>query len=95
MKAFTTEVWILPVSTTPIWPNGLSFRDIHENYRIYLDTRSPTVRPLYIGFRFNGKLETLNRVLSIEHEVAVSKYVPDLESAWKDKPHTIWLSVSR
>lgn len=90
MKAFTTEVWILPVATDPLWPNGMSFLDIHQKYRIYFDHRSHSVRPLYIGLRSKGKLDSLYRVLRIEHEMPVSKYVPGLKTEWKDNPLTIW-----
>ena len=90
MKAFTTEVWILPVATDPLWPGGMSYLQIHEKHRIYFDERSRTVRPLYIGFRVTGKLKALYRVLKIEHETSVSTYVPDLMTRWKDKPLTIW-----
>ena len=90
MKAFTTEVWILPIATQPLWSGGLSFLDIHQKYLIYFDNRSPTVRPLYIGLRSGGQLDSLHRVIRIEHETPVSKYVPNLQTPWKDTPHTIW-----
>jgi len=90
MKAFTTEVWILPISTDPLWPNGMSFLEIHQKHRIYFDHRSHSVRPLYIGLRAKGKVDSLYRVLKIEHEKRVSDYVPGLKTDWKDNPHTIW-----
>lgn len=90
MKAFTTEVWILPASTDPLWEGGMSYLEIHQKHRIYFDQRSHSVRPLYIGLRSKGKLESLYRVLKIEHETPVSKYVPGLKTKWKDNPLTIW-----
>lgn len=90
MKAFTTEVWILPVSDDPLWPNGMSYLDIHQTHRIYFDHRTHAVRPLYIGLRTQGKLASLYRVLRIEHETPVSKYVLGLKTDWRDKPLTIW-----
>ena len=47
MKAFSTEVWILAIDTKPLWPNGMSFWDIHRKYDLYFDRTHPTVRPLY------------------------------------------------
>lgn len=90
MKAFTTEVWILPVAIEPLWKNGMSFLDIHKKYSLYFDGRSHSVRPLYIGLRSQGMLDCLYKVLSIEHETPVSKYVPGLKTEWRDTPFTIW-----
>ena len=39
MKAFTTEVWILAISTKPLWKNGKSHWDLHQEYN-YLTTYS-------------------------------------------------------
>lgn len=93
MKAFTTEVWIVPTSSEPLWPGGWSFLDTHLNYRIYYDHRYQSVRPLYIGYQAGGKLDAIHRVLRIEHEVEPIKYAPKLSSVakeWPKSPHTIW-----
>lgn len=93
MKAFSTEVWILPINTTPLWPNGMSFWQIHQKYNIYFDSVSPTVRPLYLGFRVDGQVHAIYRVIRIEQAVSVIDLVPELqnvEKEWPKKPHTIW-----
>ena len=93
MKAFTTEVWILPIDTAPLWPNGMSFWDIHQKYRLYFDRIHPTVRPLYFGFRVDGQVTAIYRVSRIEQGVRVIDSVPELQNVdkeWGKKPHTIW-----
>lgn len=93
MKAFTTEAWILPINTEPLWANGLSFWDIHQKYRIYFDSTYPTVRPLYLAFRVNGILDSIYRVDRIEHSIAMIDRVPELANLpaeWPKLPHTIW-----
>jgi hypothetical protein len=90
MKTFTTEVWIVPIGTKPLWQDGMSFLEIHEKHRIYFDDRMHSVRPLYIGFRAAGMLKSLYRVTKIEHEMPVSKHAAGLKTEWKDTPQTIW-----
>ena len=93
MKAFSTEVWILPINTTPLWPNGMSFWQIHQKYNIYFDSVSPTVRPLYLGFRVDGQVNAIYRVTRIEQAVRVIDSVPELqniEEEWPKKRQTIW-----
>lgn len=93
MKAFSTEVWILPIDTTPLWPNGISFWDIHQKYNIYFDSVSPAVRPLYFGFRVDGQVNAIYRVSRIEQAVRVIDSVPELQNVkeeWPKKLHTIW-----
>ncbi len=92
MKAFTTEVWILPTNDKPLWPGGWSYFDTHQKRKVYYDKQA-TVRPLYIAFRANGKIDSLYRVLRIEHECCPVKYVPELRNVkknWPNKPVTIW-----
>lgn len=93
MKAFTTEVWILPTSSAPLWPGGWSFLDTHLKCHVYYDHRHHSMRPLYIGFQGNGQVTAIHRVLSIEHETPPIKYVPQLSNVkaeWPRSPHTIW-----
>jgi hypothetical protein len=71
MKAFSTEVWILPINTEPLWPNGMSHWDIHKKYRVWWDYTRHTVRPLYLAFRVEGKLDSVYRVWSIEHGIPI------------------------
>ena len=93
MKAFTTEVWILAIDTKPLWPNGMSFWDIHQKYMLYFDRTSPTVRPLYLGFRVDGKVDAIYRVSRIEHDIPIINEVPEfvnLQADWPRLPYTIW-----
>lgn len=93
MKAFSTEVWILAIDTKPLWPNGMSFWDIHREYRLYFDRTHPTVRPLYFAFRVNGQVDGIYRVSRIEHLVRIVDLVPELanvKAEWPTLPYTIW-----
>jgi hypothetical protein len=93
MKAFSTEVWILPISTEPLWPNGMSHWEIHRKYRVWWDYREHSVRPLYLAFRVDGKLDSIWRVNSIEHDTPIIDRVPEMrqiKDAWPKKPATIW-----
>lgn len=94
MKAFTTEVWILPVETTqPLWKNGMTFWEIHQKYNVYWDSHHPTVRPLYLGFRVNGMLDGIYRVNKIEYERPIIEVIPELKELkeeWPKDPYTIW-----
>ena len=93
MKAFSTEVWILPIDTTPLWPDGMSFWQIHQKYNIYFDSISPSVRPLYFGFRVDGQVNAIYRVSRIEQAIRVVDSVPELQNVkedWPSKLHTIW-----
>jgi hypothetical protein len=92
MKAFSTEVWILPISTEPLWPNGMSHWEIHQKYRVWWDYSQHSVRPLYLAFRVDGKLDSICRVLRIEHDVPIIDRVPELRNSrniWFKKPCTI------
>jgi hypothetical protein len=93
MKAFTTEVWILAIDTKPLWPNGMSFWDIHQKYKLYWDRTHPTVRPLYLALRVHGKVDAIYRVSRIEHAVPIIDLVPELvnvKEKWPKLPFTIW-----
>jgi hypothetical protein len=93
MKAFSTEVWILAISTEPLWPNGMSHWDIHQKYKVWWDYKEHSVRPLYLAFRVDGKLDSICRVNAIEHDVPIVERVPEMrsiKSAWPKKPSTIW-----
>jgi hypothetical protein len=93
MKAFTTEVWLLSVNTKPLWPNGLTFWDIHQKYQVYFHEKHPTVRPLYIAFRVDGVVDSIYRILRIEHSVPSIKVAPELvhlKEDWPNRPYTIW-----
>jgi hypothetical protein len=93
MKAFSTEVWILAISTKPLWANGLSHWDIHQKYRLWWDYKDHMVRPLYLAFRVEGKLDSICRVNRIEHDVRMIDVVSDLHNvkkSWPKKPATIW-----
>jgi hypothetical protein len=92
MKAFTHEIWIVPISKEPLWPNGWSFLDTHLKRKVYFTTSYPQVRPLYIAFRVRGHVTALNRVMRIEHEVPLVDRVPELKNKveWAGEPFSIW-----
>ncbi len=93
MKAFTTEVWILPISQEPLWPNGKSHWDFHQECRVWWDYKEHTVRPLYLAFRVGGNLDSIWRVNRIEHEVRIIDSVPEMihiQKDWPKQPCTIW-----
>jgi hypothetical protein len=93
MKAFTTEVWILAISTEPLWPNGMSHWDIHQKYRVWWDYKEHSVRPLYLAFRVDGILNSIYRVSRVEHAVPMTDLVPELKKCTKfdyTQPATIW-----
>ncbi len=93
MKAFSTEVWILAINTDPIWPKGMSHWEIHQKHRVWWDYREHTVRPLYLGFRVDGKLESIGRVSKIEHGIPITDVVPEMRQSKNplyQEPCTIW-----
>jgi hypothetical protein len=93
MRAFTTEVWILAISTEPLWPNGMSHWDIHQRYGVWWDYRELTVRPLYLAFRVGGTLDSICRVSRIEHDIPIINLVPEMRNIkkeWPKRPATIW-----
>jgi hypothetical protein len=92
MKAFTTEVWIVPAATEQLCSNGWSFLDTHLKRKVYYRPDQQSMRPLYIAFRANGRIEELHRVIRIEHETPPIQYVKELASVkdWPKSPHTIW-----
>lgn len=93
MKAFTTEVWILAISTKPLWPNGMSHWDIHRKYNLWWDYTDHSVRPLYLAFRVDGKLESICRVKNIEHDIPIIERAPELQKCREydfTNPATIW-----
>ena len=93
MKAFTTEVWILAISTDALWPNGMSHWDIHQKYRVWWDYKEHSVRPLYIAFRVDGVLDSICRVSRVEHGVPILDLVPEMQNikkSWPKTPATIW-----
>lgn len=93
MKAFTTEVWVLAIDTKPLWRDGPSHWDIHTKHSIYWDQTHPNVRPLYLAFRVNGKVDGIYRVNRIEHDVPIIDLVPELANVkkkWPKWPFTIW-----
>ena len=93
MKAFTTEVWILPIGTTPLWPGGMTHWDLHQKYMIYWDQTQPNVRPLYLAFRVNGMVDGIYRVAGIEHDIPIMKRMPELANVtkeWAQLRFTVW-----
>lgn len=93
MKAFSTEVWILPISTEAVCNNGDSFWKLHLKHRLVWDHQQPGVRPLYLGFRVNGQVDAIYRVLKVDHVKAIDSLVPELsqvKEGWTQGPVTVW-----
>ena len=91
MKAFTTEVWILAINTEPLWPGGMSHWDVHQKFRMWWAYNDHAVRPLYIAFRVDAKVNSIYRVTRIEHSVPISDKVPEMRRfEWAKEPATIW-----
>jgi hypothetical protein len=93
MKAFATEVWILPISTEPLWPKGMSHWDIHQQYRVWWAYKYHTVRPLYLAFRVEAELNSICRVSRIQHGVPIIDVAPEMRNIrnnWPKLPSTIW-----
>jgi hypothetical protein len=93
MKAFTTEVWILPINTKPLWKGGRSHWEIHEEHRVWWDYKEPSVRPLYLAFRFDGTLKYIARVNRIEHGRTIIDVAPEMrltKNPVHKTPATIW-----
>lgn len=93
MKAFSTEVWVVPASTTPLWDGGPSLWDLHQKYRLYFDHKQTTVRPLYLAFRVDGRVDSLHRVTHTEYSVPIIDLIPEFEhvdAEWTTLPNTVW-----
>lgn len=96
MKSYTDEVWIVPTNKNPLWKGGWSFYDTHVKGKIYYRTKKDRYtnhKPLYIALRTRGKVEFIQRVLKVEHEVRPIDCLPqfsNLNREWPKKPHTIW-----
>ena len=93
MKAYSTEAWILAISTKPLWSNGMSHWDIHQKHRVWWDYKEHTVRPLYLAFRVKGKLDSIYRVSGIEYGIPIIDKVPEMQNIkkkWPKTPCTIW-----
>lgn len=93
MKAFTTEVWILAINTDPLWPNGMSYWDIHQKFKVWWDYKEHAVRPLYIAFRVEGVVDSIWRVSRIEHGIPIVDVIPQMTAIkenWPNTPCTIW-----
>jgi hypothetical protein len=96
MKSYTDEIWVVPTNKHPLWKEGWSFYDTHLKGQIYYRKKKDgytNVKPLYIAFRCNGKVEFIQRVVKIEHEIPVIDVLPQLgniRTRWPSEPHTIW-----
>lgn len=96
MKSYTDEVWIVPTNMKPLWKGGWSFYDTHVKGKIYYRTKKDRYtdrKPLYIALRARGKVEFIQRVLEVEHEVRPIDCLPqfsNLNGEWPKEPHTIW-----
>lgn len=60
---------------------------------MWWDYKEHSVRPLYLAFRADGKLDSIYRINAIEHGVRIIERVPEMrniKSAWPKTPSTIW-----
>ena len=80
----------------PLWKGGWSFYDTHVKGRIYYRSTKKGLynnrKPLYIALRA-GKVEFIQRVLKIEHEVKLVDCCPllkNVKESWPSEPHTVW-----
>ena len=83
----------MAISQEPLWPNGMSHWDIHQQYRVWWDYKEHSVRPLYLAFRVDGNLDAIWRVTRIEHGVPIADVVPEMKRIkqdWPKAPCTIW-----
>jgi len=97
MNSYTEEVWIVPAKKKPLWEDGWSFYDTHVKGRIYYRSKRDgytNQKPLYIALRAQGKVESIQRVLKIEHEVILVNVLPqmrNIKDGWpREVPHTVW-----
>ncbi|MFN9717119.1 MAG: hypothetical protein ACK58L_00395, partial [Planctomycetota bacterium] len=93
MRAFSTEVWILSISTSPLWKGGSSHWDLHQEHQVWWDFRDHTVRPLYLAFRVDGCVDSIYRVTHIAHHVPMIQVAPELanvRATWPRMPATVW-----
>ncbi|HOD29679.1 MAG TPA: PD-(D/E)XK nuclease family protein [Syntrophales bacterium] len=71
------EVWIVPLSTT--WKaksTNISVADFHVQHRFWVMGGWKTRRSIYMGFRYNGYLQYIGRIIQIDRELKSSKIVP-------------------
>lgn len=96
MRTYTDEVWIVPAQTKPLWTGGWSFYDTHVKGKIYYRTKKDRYtnrKPLYIALRAEGKVEFIQRVLTVEDEIKPVDRLPQLKKvkgSWPSESHTIW-----
>ena len=81
------EQWVYVVSVSRDHPDGgaRSFRDFVTNERVYFHPFGknwPKRPPVFLGFRWDGRLQQVNRVLRFE-------IIPNLQTRWPDIPVTL------
>jgi len=71
------EVWIVPLSTK--WKAksaDISVADFHEQNHFWVMGDWKTRRSIYMGFRYNGYLKSIGRIIGIDRGLKSSKIVP-------------------
>ena len=92
MKSFEEEVWVVPVSTRPLWQEGLSFYDIPLRHKIYFHpVKRSRRKAIYFARRAFGRVVHVQRILKIEYNKEPRQYIPELSTfPWSSQPYTIF-----
>ena len=92
MKSFEEEVWVVPLSTAPLWQEGLSRYHIPLRHQIYFHPAKRTRRKaIYFAPRAFGRVAHVQRILKIEYNKEPKQYIPELSRfSWSSQPYTIF-----
>jgi hypothetical protein len=92
MKSFEEEVWIVPISTKPLWGNGISFYDIPLKHKIYFHpAKRSRKRAIYFAPRAYGQVKHVQKILKVEYNKPPQQYIPELTKLpWSSEKHTIF-----
>jgi len=91
--------WVYVVSlasNTPSW-SELSWKDVvyKRNHYFYPQGKIwPKIPPNYIGFRYDGKLQSLHHVEKYEVVDDVHKYIPEIKKGELRNMFLLWLGPS-
>jgi len=79
------EVWIVPLSTK--WKAkraDIIVADFHVQHRFWVMGDWRTRRSIYMGFRYNGYLNYIGRIMRIDRDLTSSEIVPKFPSISKE-----------
>lgn len=71
------EVWIVPLSTT--WKAksiNISVADFHVQHKFWVMGNNKPRHSIYMGFRYNGYLQCIGRIIRIDRRLKSSQIVP-------------------